>query len=99
MLEHNAKIIHGVPKHQLLVWDVHRYARRGCPVGFVLCRAATDDSQGLVAEVRVGSLPLGWWFILACCWRDRDPDWKVLCDFLGLPVPKVPFPAPKPEDF
>lgn len=25
MLEHNAKIIHGVPKHQLLVWDVHRY--------------------------------------------------------------------------
>jgi hypothetical protein len=24
MMEHNAKVIHGVPKHQLLVWDVHR---------------------------------------------------------------------------
>ena len=42
---------------------------------------------------------MGWWFILACGWRDRDPDWRVLCNFLGLPVPKVPFPAPKPEDF
>lgn len=46
-LEHNAKIMHGVPKHQLLVWD---------PV--------------------------------------RDPTWGPLCDFLGLPVPSVPFPAP-----
>ena len=24
LMEHNSKVIHGVPKHQLLVWDVHK---------------------------------------------------------------------------
>jgi hypothetical protein len=46
-LEHNNKIIHGVPKDQLLVWNPY-----------------------------------------------KDPSWGPLCDFLGLPVPREPFPKP-----
>ncbi len=36
MLEHNAKIIHGVPKHQLLVWDVHRFGTQDVDALLVL---------------------------------------------------------------
>ncbi len=50
--EHNNKIIHGVPKHQLLVWDVY-----------------------------------------------KQPEWRPLCDFLGLPVPATRFPTPHPQAF
>ncbi len=51
-LRHNSAVIHGVPKGQLLVWDVH-----------------------------------------------KQPEWGPLCDFLGVPVPEVPFPTPSDTDF
>lgn len=49
---HNAKVIHGVPRAQLLIWNLY-----------------------------------------------EEPAWARLCDFLGVPVPPVPFPAPDKTEF
>jgi hypothetical protein len=49
---HNAKVIHGVPRVQLLAWDIH-----------------------------------------------DEPSGKPLCDFLGVPIPSTPFPAPTSNEF
>jgi hypothetical protein len=47
---HNSKIIHGVPRQQLLVWNLY-----------------------------------------------DNPSWEPLCEFLGVPVPDVPFPTPQKD--
>jgi hypothetical protein len=48
---HNSKIIHGVPRQQLLVWNLY-----------------------------------------------ENPSWEPLCEFLGVPVPNVPFPTPQKDE-
>jgi hypothetical protein len=48
--KHNSKIIHGVPRQQLLVWNLY-----------------------------------------------DNPSWEPLCEFLGVPVPDVPFPTPQKD--